>query len=465
MNKLGYYLINMIYKKIYPFKLVLIFLFLVPVILHAKGIDLFDRYYIGGGTGLASSQFSSDADHTDNNGYENFENKRDSGMMGFIQLGKDWQLENDIVFGIVLDYSMFDDSHSEYGGGSPPDIAKVSSNDSYALKVKLGYLLNDRTLAYGILGVGSLRGEFKFTNGSNGSNGSKDFSGANMILGAGINYFTPYSDNWSLTFEALYYPSGPKTSVGDDELSTDTDDGDFGLINGMYMLKAGINYSFGDAKESSKKSYTAKVFNSKLFDRIYVGGGAGLAFTEYDACYNCSSNTNYVVIDRSSDTDGLLFMQIGRDWQFDNNFVLGLNLDYQILNNKVSGSGEDPTDVASVESRDMISLSGKFGYLLSERILTYGTLGLASYGVEYNVSDSDESASDKFRKINLLVGAGVEWFTPYSDKVSFKLEGLYFPTRIRENYDEDEYTSSMDEVDYAQVNDSTLIRFGLNYSF
>ena len=148
----------MFYKNIKPFKLVLIFLFLSPVILHAKGVDLFDRYYLGGGAGLASSQFSSDADHDDDTGYENFENKRDSGMMGFIQLGKDWQLENDVVFGIVLEYSMFDDSHSEYGGGSPPDIAKVSSNDSYALKIKLGYPLNERTLTYGILGVGSLRG-------------------------------------------------------------------------------------------------------------------------------------------------------------------------------------------------------------------------------------------------------------------------------------------------------------------
>ncbi len=451
-------IINFIF---YSFALVITILpFSLP---QAKGVDLFDRYYIGGGTGIAVTEFSSKADRDDfpASDQESFHSKHGSAVMSYIQLGKDWQLDNEIIVGAIIDYSWFNNRYRKHG--LTGDFATVSSHDSYSIKIKLGYPLNQRTLAYGILGVGSLRGKFKFQD-DNGSSGTKSLNGARMILGGGINYFTPYSDNWSLSLEALYYPSGPKTSVDENELSTDTDSGDFGLINGMYMIKAGINYSFGDLKETSATSYMPKVYNLKLFDRIYIGAGAGLASTQFDAFLDSDSDSNAEIIDRKSDTGGLGYIQIGRDWQFNNNFVLGLNLDYQILNNKVKGSGADD-DTVSVKSKDITSIRGKLGYLLSERILTYGTLGLASYRAEVFHQDADESGKKSFNKINLFLGGGVEWFMPASDNVSFQLEGLYFPTRVKKNIAEDSLTSSTDGLDFAQVNHASIVKFGINYSF
>ena len=54
---------------------------------------------------------------------------------------------------------------------------------------------------------------------------------------------------------------------------------------------------------------------------------------------------------------------------------------------------------------------------------------------------------------------------PASDNVSFQLEGLYFPTRVKKNIAEGSLTSSTDGLDFAQVNHASIVKFGINYSF
>jgi opacity protein-like surface antigen len=144
--------------------------------------------------------------------------------------------------------------------------------------------------------------------------------------------------------------------------------------------------------------------------------------------------------------------------------------DYNHLNNKVTGvSAAAPDDYITFDSDYMMTLRGKLGYLVTDRTLVYGTAGAANYKTKFtNYNDMDvtpEVGSKSFRSTDLVVGAGITWFTPYSDKASVNLETLYYTGGKKEKFSEDQLSSDTDLGDYAEVKKSALVKIGLNYSF
>lgn len=457
-----------------PLKQLLLIIFLFPISISAEDLKLFDRFYLGGGTGLAGNELEALGDRANNFALLNFElidRRRSSGMLSYIQFGKDWQFDNNFVAGIVLDYHWF--KNSEYGfDSSVRDAIGIEAEDSFSIRTKLGYLVSERLLAYGTLGIGSTNAKVTSFNNNNTEIGSADFDGERLVIGAGLNWYTPYSDNWSLVLEGLYYPTGPKQFLVEDQLTSDQDIGDYGQINSTYLVKIGINYSFGEAANLRPFNLNQKIFNTNLFDRYYMGGGLGIVNTEFDAHTDIGVNTSEI-IDRKSDTDFFSgYLQAGKDWQFNNNLVFGIVFDYQEINNQVDDIDNEndpaPFDRTIIELEKMMSLRTKLGHLLSERMLVYGTIGLANYRAKIFRKDNDDPTDTGQAKMgftNLILGAGAEWYIPYSDNFSVHLEGLYFPSREKTVLERSELDFNSDEGDYGQVNHTYLLRLGINYSF
>ena len=101
-------------------------------------------------------------------------------------------------------------------------------------------------------------------------------------------------------------------------------------------------------------------------------------------------------------------------------------------------------------------------------MLVYGTIGLANYRAKIFRKDNDDPTDTGQAKMgftNLILGAGAEWYIPYSDNFSVHLEGLYFPSREKTVLERSELDFNSDEGDYGQVNHTYLLRLGINYSF
>ena len=79
--------------------------------------------------------------------------------------------------------------------------------------------------------------------------------------------------------------------------------------------------------------------------------------------------------------------------------------------------------------------------------------------------DDANSGSKSFRSTNLVVGGGVTWFTPYSDKVSINLEALYFAGDDKKKFKDDSISNETDEGDFARINGNATLKLGVNYSF
>jgi len=216
----------------------------------------------------------------------------------------------------------------------------------------------------------------------------------------------------------------------------------------------------------------------QLFNKFYLGAGANAGFTQFDAVHDSSELREETpdpeqaeFINKNWDFSGGGYAQVGKDWQLNNSWVAGIVFDYNHLNNKVTGrSAAAPTsDYIAFDSDYMMTLRGKLGYLVTDRALVYGTLGAANSKTKFtnynDMQDDAEVGSKSFRSTDLVVGAGITWFTPYSDKVSVNLETLYYTGGKKEKFSENQLSSDTDTGDYAQVKKSALVKIGLNYSF
>ena len=213
----------------------------------------------------------------------------------------------------------------------------------------------------------------------------------------------------------------------------------------------------------------------QLFNKFYLGAGANAGFTQFDALHDSSELREETpdpqdaeFINKSWDFSGGGYAQVGKDWQLNNSWVAGLVFDYNHLNNKITGreEGVSNTEYISFDSDYMMTLRGKLGYLVTDRTLVYGTAGLANYKTKFTATqNTNDIGSKSFRSTDFVVGAGITWFTPYSDKVSVNLETLYYTGGKKENFSVDQLHNDTDTGDYAQVKKSALVKIGLNYSF
>ncbi len=214
-------------------------------------IQLFNKFYVGGGVNASWARFDALHDSSelpDDPAYsERINDKSDFGAGAYAQMGKDWALNDSWVAGVVLDYTQLNNKQTGREQEDPQyEYIKFNTDRMVTLRAKLGYLIGDRTLMYGTAGLANYRTDFTAYNDldSNPESARTRLNATNLVFGGGFVFFTPASDNLSINLEVLHYKGGEKKTFNEYDLTLDTDTGDYAKVKGNTMLRLGLNLAF-----------------------------------------------------------------------------------------------------------------------------------------------------------------------------------------------------------------------------
>lgn len=196
----------------------------------------------------------------------------------------------------------------------------------------------------------------------------------------------------------------------------------------------------------------------------YAGGKFKHPFSVYDELFDETLVSGSVNFNASGFVGGV---QVGYNWQFDNRFVVGAEADFQ--GSTVKGDVSAHADGLSAKAETKIEWFGtvraRLGYAATERLLVYGTGGLAYGKVKsgYSLSDGVDSVGESTSKTKAgwTIGAGAEY--AINNNWTLKSEYLYtdLGKRTLINYtDADLFNYNLE----SKVNFHT-VRVGLNYKF
>ncbi|HEY4142269.1 MAG TPA: outer membrane protein [Pseudolabrys sp.] len=198
---------------------------------------------------------------------------------------------------------------------------------------------------------------------------------------------------------------------------------------------------------------------------VYVGGNVGYSWGNFGA-------TGAVVSPTGSQTynvDGVIGgVQAGFNWQFNRNWLVGIEGDYQWSGEKDSNSWLFPITLGDARSGFTIAneyklpwfatARARLGYLPDPNWLVYATGGVAVGKVTGNASLSlgalSASVNDSTTKTGWTIGGGVETKIGGSNW-STKLEYLYIDLGTVNFYSNAVSIRARDHV----------VRLGLNYKF
>ena len=180
---------------------------------------------------------------------------------------------------------------------------------------------------------------------------------------------------------------------------------------------------------------------------FYIGGHLGGAF----------SGDNSL---QGSDARFMGGVQGGYDYQFANNWVLGLEANYSWLASTGSGVAFPGGSVASLNNRGLGSVTGRLGFTTGP-LLLYAKGGYAFRDSNLDVSVAGVSqpfSTDGNRKDGYTVGAGLEYM--FAPNWSAKVEYQYY------NFGNTTFTGGpADVVGTSFRNDEHTVKAGLNYRF
>jgi len=180
---------------------------------------------------------------------------------------------------------------------------------------------------------------------------------------------------------------------------------------------------------------------------FYIGGHLGGAF----------SGDNSL---QGSDARFMGGVQGGYDYQFANNWVLGLEANYSWLASTGSGVVFPGGSVASLNNRGLGSVTGRLGFTTGP-LLLYAKGGYAFRDSNLDVSVAGVSqpfSTDGNRKDGYTVGAGLEYM--FAPNWSAKVEYQYY------NFGNTTFTGGpADVVGTSFRNDEHTVKAGLNYRF
>ncbi|MFK4826159.1 outer membrane protein [Paenochrobactrum sp. BZR 588] len=160
-------------------------------------------------------------------------------------------------------------------------------------------------------------------------------------------------------------------------------------------------------------------------------------------------------------------VQAGYNWQFDNNFIVGIEADFQGSNMKgeIKLHQDDMQVKAGTKVNWFGTVRARLGYTPVERFMVYATGGLA-YGKVKSYADASngyesESLSKSKTKAGWTVGAGAEY--AFTNNWTLKSEYLYtdLGKTTLANFSDDWGTH------FKLKNDVSFhtVRVGLNYKF
>jgi outer membrane immunogenic protein len=172
---------------------------------------------------------------------------------------------------------------------------------------------------------------------------------------------------------------------------------------------------------------------------FYIGANAGWGWANTDS--------------GASDMNGFVGGgQIGYNWQGASPLVLGIEADFQ-------GTAQKRTDTMGAFSVEQQlpwfgTVRGRIGYAF-DRVMLYGTGGLAYGNYKLSVSGPGGTISDDATKAGWTLGGGVEWM--FAPQWSTKLEYLYIDTG-------DQNVTLFGTTFTGRARDN-IVRVGLNYHF
>lgn len=180
---------------------------------------------------------------------------------------------------------------------------------------------------------------------------------------------------------------------------------------------------------------------------FYIGGHLGGAF----------SGDNSL---QGSDARFMGGVQGGYDYQFANNWVLGLEANYSWLASAGSGVAFPGGSVASLDNRGLGSVTGRLGFTTGPMLL-YAKGGYAFRDNNLDVSVAGASqpfSADGNRKDGYTVGAGLEYM--FAPNWSAKVEYQYY------NFGNTTFTGGPNDIIGTSFrNDEHTVKAGLNYRF
>src|SRR5262249_7293576 len=156
----------------------------------------------------------------------------DNDILGGVQAGYNVQI-NQFVLGVEGDVSFTDLDDDE----TNDDGEKVSfhTNILASLRARLG-LAVDNMMIYATGGGAWSDTEYRARN-QDGTDGDTDLDDIGFVVGGGVEY--AFSENWSVRAEGLWYDFEDKEDT--DNLTSDSDDGDFAKLKDVTVGRIGIN--------------------------------------------------------------------------------------------------------------------------------------------------------------------------------------------------------------------------------
>jgi opacity protein-like surface antigen len=228
--------------------------FLLSIIsLSSLADERFNSFYggIGLGTGFTRMEGLQDSSHIPGSKpwkSEIMEDQWVDNRVAYITAGKDWNLGNNLVTGLVFDYSASNAKKTAIEQENPiGDYFTLESKRASSLRFRLGYLVTDNVLVYGSAGVARLKNKFTSYDEDQGSEPtlqSKSFTKTAPVIGGGVNWVSQSNHDISYQVEGLYYMNASQYKFGNQELSLDMDEGDYARVKNILTIRFGVNYHF-----------------------------------------------------------------------------------------------------------------------------------------------------------------------------------------------------------------------------
>ncbi len=191
---------------------------------------------------------------------------------------------------------------------------------------------------------------------------------------------------------------------------------------------------------------------------FYIGGNAGFGGDKYEYTFASVPNPGNNGSQSTNSSGFFAGGQVGYNYQFNNNIVLGVETDIQwsgIEGNNTSTTLGGATSLKS--SLDYFgTVRARAGYAF-DRFLPYVTGGFAYGDSKSSITNGFSTAEGSGVKTGWTVGGGVEY--AFANNWTFKTEYLYV------DLDSSEYGSALTGTAVNVDNKFHTVKAGINYKF
>lgn len=211
----------------------------------------------------------------------------------------------------------------------------------------------------------------------------------------------------------------------------------------------------------------AEAQSARTWEGFYLGAHVGYGDMDADGTFNPGSTVDLGDLDMSGVLGGA---QLGYNYDT-GSVVVGIEADLSFIYESDDAFAPTSTDNASGDLDLLASVRGRVGVPVDQArdVLVYGTLGVAYRKAEVEVFDGIRGEIDTlsqridFDDFGPVFGGGVEWAA--SDRVSLRLEGLYYAFNLFSDREKSITLSAAGSADNVEFGDAWAIRVGVNYRF